>query len=43
LARAGIARSGSVVLEVGFENGLPEVAVRQPELASLGTSALQTA
>ena len=43
LARAGIARSGSVVLEVGFENGAPEVAVRQPELASLHTSALQTA
>jgi hypothetical protein len=42
-ARAGIARDGSVVLEVRFDNGAPDVALRQHEFAALPGSALQTA
>jgi hypothetical protein len=42
-ARASIARTGSVVLEVRFDNGVPDVALRQHEFAALHGSALQTA
>lgn len=37
-ARAQIARSGSVVLEVQIENGVPDVSLRNPELAARRTA-----